>query len=207
MNAKEEAVKYAEAAGMIKNNLLFLISIILISCNFAEKEKQKPIYFEGESKNQTDTAKYFKVKRVIDGDTFELEDGERVRLIGIDTPEKWESNKLNRDAERSQKDKSIIKALGLKATMYADSLLFEQLVRLEPDSTNQDRDRYNRLLRYAYLQDTILFNLKIIQDGYAYAYTKYPFIYLEQFLQAQREALENNRGLWGDVDFKEMEEE
>lgn len=186
--------------------LFFFSALIFISCNFIEKKKAESISNKQIIEAQNDTAKYFRVKRVIDGDTFELENGEHVRLLGIDTPEKWESNKLNRDAERTNKDKKTIKALGLKATLYADSLLYDQLVRLEPDSTNQDRDRYKRLLRYAYLQDTILFNLKIIQDGYAYAYIKYPFIYMEEFLKAQREARENNRGLWGNIDFKEMEE-
>lgn len=186
--------------------ILFCFAVILLSCNFDESNESQQAENEFEFSDEADTTKYYFVKRVIDGDTFELEGGERVRLIGIDTPEKWESSKLERDAERSQKDKKIIKALGLKATMYADSLLFEQLVRLEPDSTNQDRDRYNRLLRYAYIEDTVLFNLKIIQDGYAYAYTKYPFIYMDEFIQAQRDARENNRGLWSNVDFKEMEE-
>ncbi len=186
---------------------LLFISAILISCNFAEKEKNEKANLQNNEEDLADdTTKYFRVKRVIDGDTFELENGERVRLIGIDTPEKWESNKLTRDAERTQKDKNTIKALGLKATLYANNLLYDQLVRLEPDSTNQNRDRYDRLLRYAYMQDTILFNLKIIQDGYAYAYTKYPFIYMEEFLQAQREARENNRGLWKNSDFNDMEE-
>ncbi len=181
INVLAEAVKYAEAAGMIKKSLLLLFSLVLISCNFSEKNNTKSTDDKIVKETQDDTTRYFKIKRVIDGDTFELENGDHVRLLGIDTPEKWESNKLNRDAERTQKDKKIIKALGLKATLYADSILYGQLVRLEQDSTNQNRDRYNRLLRYAYFQDTILFNLKIIQDGYAYAYIKYPFIYMEDF--------------------------
>jgi len=56
-------------------------------------------------------------------------------------------------------------------------------------------------LRYAYLEDGTFFNLKIIQDGYAYAYTKNPIIYSEDFLNAQKESRENNRGLWGNENF------
>lgn len=190
--------------------ILLFITFWFLSCNFIDKNKtsknndnNKEIGNERNS-SKSDTAKYFKVKRIVDGDTFELENGEKVRLIGIDTPEKWESSKLDRDVERTQKDKKIIQELGLRATLYSDSLLYGQTVKLEQDFTNQDRDRYNRLLRYAYLQDTILFNLKIIEDGYAFAYTKYPFIYLDRFVEAQRKAMENNRGLWGNNDFKEM---
>ncbi len=48
-----------------------------------------------------------KVKRIIDGDTFITENGVKVRMIGIDTPEKFESYKLNRDCENSGKDKKV----------------------------------------------------------------------------------------------------
>lgn len=149
---------------------------------------------------------YYIVTKVIDGDTFEIEIGEKVRLLGIDTPEKWDSGKMDKDSERSGKDKNIIKKLGALASDYTERLLLNQKVRLVADSTNSDKDRYDRLLRYAYLEDGTFFNLKIIQDGYAYAYTKYPVIFMEDFLQAQKEARENNRGLWGDVDFEYMED-
>lgn len=147
---------------------------------------------------------YYIVTKVNDGDTFEIETGERVRLLGIDTPEKWESGKLDKDSERSGKDKELIKKLGALASEYSEGLLLNKKVRLESDPTNSDKDRYGRLLRYAYLEDGTFFNLKIIQDGYAYAYTKYPIIYTADFLDAQREARENSRGLWGDINFEEM---
>jgi len=142
--------------------------------------------------------------KVYDGDTFQIDTGEKVRLLGIDTPEKWDSGKLDKDSERSGKDKELIKALGQLASDYAEKLLLNQKVTLIADSTNSDTDRYGRLLRYAYLEDGTFFNLKIIQDGYAYAYTKYPIIFQSEFLDAQREARENRRGLWGDINFEEM---
>ncbi|MBE2228239.1 MAG: thermonuclease family protein [Ignavibacteria bacterium] len=144
------------------------------------------------------------VTKVIDGDTFVIDTGEKVRLLGIDTPEKWESGKLDRDSERTGKDKEVIKLLGQLASDYAEKMLLNQTVVLLSDSTNSDTDRYGRLLRYAYLSDGTLFNLKIIQDGYAYAYTKYPVIYMEEFVKAQHEARENARGLWSDKVFEEM---
>jgi len=146
----------------------------------------------------------FLVTKIYDGDTFQIESGEKVRLLGIDTPEKWNSGKLDKDSERSGKDKETIKKLGSLASEYAENLLLGKKVTLLADSTNDDKDRYGRLLRYAYLEDGTFFNLKIIQDGYAYAYVKYPVIYMEEFKQAQREAIENNRGLWENKDFEEM---
>lgn len=144
------------------------------------------------------------VTKVNDGDTFEIETGERVRLLGIDTPEKWDSGKLDKDSERSGKDKEIIKKLGALASEYTENTLVGKKVILVPDSTNDDKDRYGRLLRYVYLEDGTFFNLKIIQDGYAYAYTKFPIIYKEDFLEAQRQAREKSKGLWGNLDFEEM---
>jgi len=146
----------------------------------------------------------FLVTKVIDGDTFEIETGEKVRLLGIDTPEKWNSSKLDKDSERSGKDKEVIKKLGALASEYTENMLLNKKVVLIPDSTNSDKDRYGRLLRYAYLEDGTFFNLRIIQDGYAYAYTKYPIIYQTEFLEAQRQAIENSLGLWGNIDFEEM---
>lgn len=144
---------------------------------------------------------YCIVTRVVDGDTFEIDTGEKVRLLGIDTPEKWQSSKLDKDSETSGKDKEILKRLGSLASDYTKNALLNQRIRLEADPTNSDKDRYGRLLRYAYLEDNTLFNLKIIQDGYAYAYTKFPIIYLEEFRAAEKSARENKKGLWGDMDF------
>lgn len=144
------------------------------------------------------------VIKVYDGDTFQIDTGEKVRLLGIDTPEKWESGKLDKDSERTGKDKEIIKKLGQLASDYAESILLNKTVTLVADSTNSDIDRYGRLLRYAYLEDGTLFNLRIIQDGYAYAYTKYPVIFMEEFVKAQHEARESGKGLWGDINFEEM---
>lgn len=116
------------------------------------------------------------------GDTFQIDTDEKGRLFGIDTPEKWECDKLDKDIERFGKDKEVIKALGQLASDYFEKILLYQKVTLVADSTNSDKDRYGRLLRYAYLEDGTCFNLKIKRDGYAYAYTKHPVFYMQEFL-------------------------
>jgi micrococcal nuclease len=146
---------------------------------------------------------YYPVTKVFDGDTYEVEiEGkkEKVRLLGIDTPEKWESNKLNKDVERSGSDKKTIKTLGDMASNYAKKLVSGKRVLLEADPTNDDRDRYGRLLRYVYLEDGTFVNLKLVEDGYANAYTKFPITKKDEFLKAERNARENKRGLWGDIE-------
>lgn len=63
------------------------------------------------------------VERVVDGDTLLLTNGERVRLIGVDTPEVHQSKKLYRDAKRSGRDIKTIKALGRRASAFTKKMV------------------------------------------------------------------------------------
>ena len=140
------------------------------------------------------------VKRVVDGDTFELADGQKVRLLGIDTPEVYESDKMERDAELSKQDEATVKKLGILASEYAKRTVEGKKVWLERDPVNDDKDKYGRLLRYVYLEDGTCVNAKIISEGYAQVYEKYPISKIDEFRKLQREARENSRGLWGDTE-------
>lgn len=119
-----------------------------------------------------------KVARVIDGDTIEIEGGQRVRYIGMDTPELGE----NPDCyaiEAFEKNKELVE---------------NGIVGLEKDVS--DIDRYGRLLRYVYMGD-LLINDVLVRQGYANASSYSPDVkYQDQFTKAEREARENNRGLW-----------
>ncbi len=123
----------------------------------------------------------FKVTRVIDGDTIEIEGGERVRYIGIDTPETVDHRKP-------------VQCFGVEASKKNKELVAGQMVRLEKDITN--RDKYNRLLRYVWAGDTLV-NLELVKQGFAQSYSYPPDIkYQVRFIEAQREAREAQRGLW-----------
>ncbi len=89
------------------------------------------------------------VVKVYDGDTVGLSDGEKVRLIGIDTPEEFESSKLFADAGRTGQDVAVIKAMGKKAHEFTSRWVLGQTVRLEFD--REKHDRYGRLLAYVYM--------------------------------------------------------
>jgi micrococcal nuclease len=127
----------------------------------------------------------FTIKRVIDGDTLLLRNGERVRLIGVDTPEVHESDKLQRDAERTQTDIETIRRLGRESSAFVKKMVRGKRVRLEYDQANAaigHRDRYDRILAYVYLQqDGTFLNAEIVRQGYGVAYTKYPFKYADEF--------------------------
>jgi micrococcal nuclease len=135
------------------------------------------------------------VRRVVDGDTLLLDTGERVRLIGIDTPEMHESEKLQRDARRSQNEPSAIQQMGRTAYEFTRNLVEGKRVRLEFDV--EKRDRYNRLLVYVYLKDGTFVNAEIVKEGYASLMTYPPNVkYADLFLRLYQEARQNRRGLW-----------
>ncbi len=123
-----------------------------------------------------------KVKRVVDGDTFELENGDKVRLIGVDTPE-------------STKE---IEPFGKEASAYAKEQLTGQTVYLFRDAGN--KDTYGRLLRYVFIAgNTEMFNETLVREGYANPMTVPPnVIYAKTFVALERTAREQKKGLWGD---------
>jgi len=124
----------------------------------------------------------FKVIRVIDGDTIEIETGERVRYLGIDTPETVDPRKP-------------IQCFGVEASKKNKELVEGKEARLEKDIT--DKDKYGRLLRYVYV-DNLFINLELVKQGFATSYTYPPDIkYQAEILAAERQAREANRGLWG----------
>lgn len=122
------------------------------------------------------------VRRVVDGDTVELADGRRVRYIGIDTPETVDPRKT-------------VQCFGREATEKNRELVEGKEVELEKDVS--ETDKYGRMLRYIYVGD-IFINDYLVRQGFAHASSYPPDIkYQDQFQQAEREARDNGRGLWG----------
>ena len=120
-----------------------------------------------------------RVARVIDGDTFETDDGEKVRMIGINAPEASDVN-------------------GPEATRHLEDLIEGKEVTLVVDEISSNRDRYQRLLRYVEIADADV-NLRMIQDGFAFAYLKFKFVRSEEYRAAQETATERHVGMWGDA--------
>lgn len=127
------------------------------------------------------------VIEVIDGDTVDLSIAghrQRVRLIGVDTPETKHPNKP-------------VQCFGHEASAFTESLLAPGTkVRLERDA--EARDTYDRLLVYLFRgSDNMFINLELVRRGFAHLLTIEPNIaYLEKFVAAARDARSNNEGLW-----------
>jgi micrococcal nuclease len=128
------------------------------------------------------------VLEVHDGDTIRvaLPGGkhETVRIIGVDAPE----------IEGPYREEEFG---GQAATAFAKRLIGLGPVALERDATDDDRDKYGRLLRYVRLPDGRDAGAEIIAAGYARAYRRFHYARRESYLALERQARDAHRGLWG----------
>ena len=118
------------------------------------------------------------VTRVIDGDTIIIEGNNRVRYIGIDTPEIYPE----------------MEDYGTKAWQANRRLVEDREVRLEKDTS--ETDKYGRLLRYVYVDDTFV-NAELVRLGLARAEAYPPDTRYQDYLeQMETEARQAGRGMW-----------
>jgi len=123
-----------------------------------------------------------KVAKVIDGDTIKLENGRAVRYIGIDTPEKVHPSKP-------------IQCYGKEASNKNRELVEGKEIEMEKDVS--ETDKYGRLLRYIWVGDVFV-NEYLVREGFAHSSTYPPDVkYQDRFREAERQAREEGKGLWG----------
>lgn len=122
-----------------------------------------------------------KVIYVIDGDTVILDNHERVRLIGINSPEI--ASKYHRG-----------EYYGKEAKKYLKKRIEGKEISLKPGA--EPFDKYERRLAYIYLTDGTFINEELVRLGYAETFRKFPFIYKEQFLELEKEAKDKRLGMW-----------
>ena len=140
------------------------------------------------------------VIKVVDGDTLDvLVDGRkrRIRLIGVDTSELHESDKLIRDAKRSSCTEADLQELGAQATQFVLRLLSPgDSVRLE--YSRRRYDDHQRILAFVWLSDGRLLNELLLCEGYAQARLHYVFRsdYRVRFQQCGQQARAASKGLW-----------
>ncbi|MCA9301440.1 thermonuclease family protein [Candidatus Nomurabacteria bacterium] len=167
--------------------IIVLISLIETNSNLNDTKNN------AEQKIIQNTPGLYTVTKFDDGDTIQVDmEGkkETVRFIGVDTPETHDPRKP-------------IQCFGKAASNFTKSTIDQNRVRLESDPTGSNRDRYQRLLRYVYLPDGTLVNLKIIAEGYGFTVTAFPFTKMEEFRLAQKNARIQNIGLWSKCELEE----
>jgi micrococcal nuclease len=127
-----------------------------------------------------------KVIKVIDGDTIEVYQNkklEKIRMIGLNTPETVAPNK-------------DIECFGFEASNRLKELLQGKIVKLETDETQSNKDGYDRPLRYVFLDGKNI-NQKMIEEGFGFEYTfKKPYKYQKEFKSSEMAAREKKLGLW-----------
>ena len=157
---------------IIKYTLFLLFAISLVSCN--------------SRRDRDELAGYLPVKKVVDGDTFWVNDGSekglKIRLIGVNTPETVHPQKP-------------VEYYGREASDYVKNILTGKKVKLKFDVDKTDR--YGRTLAYVYLKDGTFLNAEIIKKGYGQAMTVPPNVkYSDKFVELERKARERKIGLW-----------
>lgn len=132
----------------------------------------------------------YKVLRVVDGDTIHINyngKDEKIRFIGLDTPETKDPRKP-------------IQCFGREATAKMIEFAENKNVRLEFDKTQGERDKYGRILAFVYSEDNKNLAYEMIRQGYGneYTYNSNPYKYQNEFKEAARKAREENKGLWAE---------
>lgn len=160
-----------------------LLNILLIS--FLTFSHSAPLL----SSDKDNKAVYYRVKKVVDGDTFWIDDGSqkgiKVRLIGVDAPESRKTG--NKD----------VAYFGRTSSDYLTKLIGGKKVRLEYDVGRYDR--YGRTLAYVWLEDGTFVNADLVRNGYANVMTVPPNVrYADTFLKLERKARNQKRGMWGE---------
>lgn len=162
-----------------KIGILLIIGIIIILARQYEWKRtiQAPPDIAGQAT----------LVRVVDGDTLIVDlDGveERIRIIGIDTPE-------------SVKPNTPVQCFAKEATAHLTEILGQnEILTIETDPTQDTRDTYDRMLAHVFIGKENIAEV-MIADGYAYEYTyDKPYIYQNKYKNAQSEARSAERGLW-----------
>ena len=135
-----------------------------------------------------------KVVRVVDGDTIVVSPNEKVRLIGVNTPE-------------TKDPKKAVECFGKEATQFTRDAVEGKTIRLVLDKVNtkrRHRDWHGRTLAYAYLDDGTMLNRELIRQGYAPAEIRFPFRYRAEFRELEHQALIQTVGLWSSCSLSEQ---
>jgi len=174
----------------------YIFSVLfLFYCLLPSGQTREYSPFEMSLPKGIEQGQFYKVYRVVDGDTLRLANDKRIVLNGVDAPEYFLTQKMfNQSRERKETLKNI-KLKGKMAKKYLSQLVEGKWIILQFDE--RKRDARGQILAYVYLQDGTFLNAELVKQGYARAATFEPnTLYDPLFQQLQEEAKQNKRGLW-----------
>ena len=187
----------------MKKSVLYLLScLVLVSCITTTGCLDYFIFDESSLEITSSDSSIFlfegEVIRVIDGDTImvELSDTktERIRLLGVDTPEMDASQ--NGVREYGSLSREHLAEWAQKGKDFTTERLLHDTVIISYDPAAGKRDQYDRVLGYVTLEDGTDFNLLLVEEGYARVYTAETFDRKEEYIDARRMAQEYEVGMW-----------
>lgn len=136
-----------------------------------------------------------KVEWIYDGDTLEVAGVGKVRLIGIDTPERDDTDR-DRSFTRLGARQRQLRPTGQAALRFNIAQVKGKTVHLRFDGPQ--KDRHGRTLAYVYLPDGRMLNRLLLEQGYAVVYRRFDFQHQDDFLRAEAAAREARLGIWED---------
>ena len=130
---------------------------------------------------------------IYDGDTLEIDTLGKVRLIGIDTPEREDSSR-----DRYLAEKGVTAAMQRQIYQAAKKFNITHVKGQKVNLTLDDptRDRHDRLLAYVHLPDGRLLNRVLVEQGLAVVYRRFEFKMKQEFLVAEDKARRSELGVW-----------
>lgn len=175
---------------MLKNKIIYLIiGLLAIVFGISQSQIKSPkVVLTGEEYDtsiKTIPGEPIKVDHVIDGDTIVLINGDRLRYVGIDTPEEFDQRKPVQcfAKEAASKNKEIVEGKIIK--FYKDVV---------------EMDMYGRWLGFVYLEDGTFVNMELVKQGFGFAYPYPPDVSKsDEFASAETYARTHKLGLWNDV--------
>lgn len=123
-----------------------------------------------------------RVRAVLDGDTFELMDGTKVRLKGVDAP------------EVAHEGKGKAKFWSAEATAALEAMVKDKPIYLV--GREDEKDEYGRRLAYVYVGDGVLVQRELVRHGHGKALLHYEFLFEKEFADLERAAAKRGEGLW-----------
>jgi micrococcal nuclease len=135
-----------------------------------------------------------KVNWVYDGDTLKVSGIGKVRLLGIDCPEREDSPRDNYYLKQYRIEPPRLRKISAAAMQYLIKIAKNQRVTLEFD--REKTDAYGRTLAYVYLRDGSMLNRLLLEQGLATVFRRFDFREKADFITREKQARQQQRGLW-----------
>lgn len=160
---------------------LLFSTFFLFGCSFSAEKQEKETAIETEKTEEIT----YPVLKVVDGDTIWVRidgENEKIRFVGIDTPE-------------TKKEFTPVECYADEAEERLKALLKRKKVALLKNKKGDNRDKYGRLLRYVFVDGKDI-DAQLIEEGYAFAFRRYPHDRMDFYIEKEAQAKAAKRGMW-----------